>query len=54
LSQVLDDYSIDVWVYGHTHSNLDLTVKNTRIISNQAGYPSEGVKCFDSSFCISL
>jgi len=31
----------DLWVYGHTHSNLDIMIKNTRLISNQRGYPHE-------------
>jgi len=31
----------DLWIYGHTHSNLDIKIKNTRLISNQRGYPSE-------------
>jgi len=31
----------DLWVYGHTHSNLDIEIKNTRLISNQRGYPHE-------------
>ncbi len=47
-------HEIDVWVYGHTHSNLDMSVLNTRIVSNQAGYPSENVKDFDDRFVLTL
>ena len=28
----------DLWIYGHTHSNLDTLVNGTRLISNQFGY----------------
>ncbi len=45
---------IDVWVYGHTHANLDRVIFDTRIISNQAGYPGEGVSGFDAGFIIEL
>jgi len=28
----------DVWIYGHTHSNLDTTIGSCRLVSNQYGY----------------
>lgn len=31
----------DVWIYGHTHSNLDSKIGDCRLVSNQAGYPNE-------------
>ena len=31
----------DVWVFGHTHANLDIKVGKCRLISNQLGYPHE-------------
>jgi len=31
----------DVWIYGHSHSNLDTMVGKCRLVSNQQGYPSE-------------
>ncbi len=37
----------DVWCFGHTHSNLDQYAGECRIISNQRGYPGEGVKGFN-------
>jgi len=52
LSRIIDEYPIDVWIYGHTHSNMNEKVGNTQIISNQAGYPREYVKDFDSKFMI--
>lgn len=37
----------DLWVYGHTHSNLDININNTRLISNQRGYPNENMNDFN-------
>ena len=36
----LDDLvgEADLWIYGHTHSNLDTEIKGTRLVSNQFGY----------------
>lgn len=32
----------DLWIYGHSHSNIDTMLGNCRLVSNQMGYPSEG------------
>lgn len=29
---------IDVWIYGHSHSNIDIEIGGTRVICNQMGY----------------
>ena len=29
---------IDAWIYGHSHTNIDATIGNTRIVCNQLGY----------------
>ncbi len=31
----------DLWVFGHTHANVDTTVGKCRLVSNQLGYRSE-------------
>ncbi len=31
----------DMWVFGHNHYNHDLKIGNTRVLSNQFGYPQE-------------
>jgi len=38
----------DLWVYGHTHSNLDTEINGCRLVSNQAGYPKEDVPDFNA------
>ncbi len=38
-SDIPEVYSLaDVWIYGHSHTNINLTLKNTRFVSNQRGY----------------
>jgi len=46
LGWVIEENDIAMWVYGHTHANLDTEISATRIISNQAGYPGEGLADF--------
>jgi hypothetical protein len=44
----------DLWVYGHTHSNLDIEINDTRLISNQRGYPNERIGGFNNDLKIFL
>jgi len=39
--EVIDTHQPALWVYGHTHECDDHSRGNTRIISNQLGYPSD-------------
>lgn len=39
---IIEQYQPALWVYGHTHECDDHMVGNTRIISNQLGYPNRG------------
>ena len=44
---IIEKYQPSLWVYGHTHECDNQMVGQTRIISNQRGYPkSEGFECF--------
>lgn len=38
LGNYIADTRIDVWIYGHSHTNIDATIGNTRIVCNQLGY----------------
>ena len=38
LGDFIADSRIDVWVYGHSHTNIDTTIGNTKIVCNQLGY----------------
>ena len=38
LGDFIADSRIDVWIFGHSHANIDATIGNTRIVCNQLGY----------------
>ena len=38
LGNYIADSRIDAWIYGHSHTNIDTTIGNTKIICNQMGY----------------
>lgn len=40
-SMIIKNDSIKYWICGHTHTNHDIELEKTRIISNCRGYPSE-------------
>ena len=44
----------DLWVFGHTHQGEDSLVNGTRVVSNQRGYPGEGVFGFLPSFVVNI
>jgi len=41
LEDTLRAYHIDLWLHGHTHHNVDYKVHDTRVVTNQRGYPWE-------------
>ena len=38
LGEFIADSRIDAWIYGHSHTNIDTVIGNTKIVSNQLGY----------------
>lgn len=42
LTEILDRYRPELWIHGHDHASHDYCVGQTRILSNQAGYPHRG------------
>ncbi len=50
---IIEKYQPALWVYGHTHECDDHMVGNTRIISNQLGYPNHagGFECRGFNKC---
>jgi predicted phosphodiesterase len=43
----------DVWIFGHTHRAVDITLDGCRVVSNPRGYPGEQTG-FDPGFVIDL
>jgi len=54
LSELIKSSNIDIWAFGHTHANVDEIINDTRIISNQAGYPGENVSDFNASTIVKI
>ena len=57
LGHYIAESPIDAWIYGHSHTNIDTIIGNTKIISNQLGYVcfNEHLKNgFDSSKIIEI
>jgi len=51
LDEVIEANEIAVWVHGHTHTNVDVEVHDTRILCNPRGYtPDDLNEGFDENF----
>eukprot|EP01087_Luapelamoeba_hula_P003199 TRINITY_DN12998_c0_g1_i1.p1 TRINITY_DN12998_c0_g1~~TRINITY_DN12998_c0_g1_i1.p1 ORF type:complete len:109 (-),score=7.94 TRINITY_DN12998_c0_g1_i1:340-666(-) len=50
----LGNSTVQLWAYGHTHYNKDMWCHNTRVISNQAGYPHELSDAYNPACALSL
>lgn len=40
LADYIENSGIDLWIYGHSHRNIDKTIGNTQCVCNQFGYVS--------------
>ena len=55
LSWLMEKHRIDVWCYGHTHTNLSFVAENgCSVISNQRGYPGERVTDFNPGLVVEI
>ena len=55
LARLMGKHRIDVWCYGHTHTNTDFIAENgCRVVSNQRGYPRERCQNFRPDLVIEL
>lgn len=41
LSAVIEEFQPELWIHGHDHGSHDYRVGRTRVLANQAGYPTE-------------
>ncbi|UZE96757.1 metallophosphoesterase [Alkalimarinus alittae] len=53
LNDFITEQQPDLWLFGHTHFNVDYLVGKTRIVSNQLGYQREQTY-FNSELCLEL
>ena len=55
LSWLMEKHRIDIWCYGHTHTNVSFVSENgCRMISNQRGYPREQSPGFQADLVIEI
>jgi predicted phosphohydrolase len=47
LTDLMGQERVALWVFGHTHYCTDFSVRGTRVVSNQRGYPGEPTGGFD-------
>jgi predicted phosphodiesterase len=43
-----------LWIHGHTHHGVDCRLGNTRLVSNQRGYPNEAINRFDAGLVVEV
>lgn len=51
LSDFISEKEPDLWLFGHTHYNVDYYLGKTRIVSNQLGYQREQTR-FNPELCL--
>jgi predicted phosphodiesterase len=54
LEGLMAGFKIDFWIHGHTHHCVDFVQNNTRILSNQRGYPDEPMPGFNPNLVIEV
>lgn len=54
MTPLMRRYAINLWIFGHTHHNVDLVENGCRVVSNQMGYPRELCKGFMKDFIVEV
>ncbi|MGA2177911.1 MAG: metallophosphoesterase [Verrucomicrobiota bacterium] len=54
LDNLIEKSGVPLWIFGHTHYNVEYTIGSTRVLTNQRGYPSEGCRGFDPGLVIEV
>lgn len=54
LRPLIEQSGIPLWIHGHTHHNVDYQIGETRVLSNQRGYPGECVAHFNPGLVIDV
>ncbi len=54
LETLVRESRADLWIHGHTHYCADYRIGDTRVVSNQRGYPDEPAPGFDSELVLTL
>jgi UDP-2,3-diacylglucosamine pyrophosphatase LpxH len=54
LEALIHRHPVPLWIHGHTHHCVDYHIAQTRILSNQRGYPHENTGHFDPGLVITI
>jgi predicted phosphodiesterase len=54
LDDTVERSNAQLWIHGHTHYSMDYELGNTRVLSNQRGYPDEEDVGFEPGFYIDI
>ena len=54
VSEILNNFKLDFCIHGHTHFSNSFSIGNTKVISNQVGYPRENEKDVRTNMNLSL
>jgi predicted phosphodiesterase len=54
LTDLMSSDRVALWIHGHTHRRVDVTVRGTRVVSNPRGYPHEPVEGFAPGLVVEL
>lgn len=54
LGPLIEQSGIPLWIHGHRHHNVDYRIGETRVLSNQRGYPGESVARFNPGLVIDV
>lgn len=44
MEYIFDNYKIDWWICGHSHTNMQINIGKTQVVLNPVGYPGENYK----------
>lgn len=50
LDDIIERHQPELWIHGHTHDSVDVSIGRTRIVANPGGYPSEQNPGFNRTF----
>lgn len=54
LDKLVEASCVPLWIHGHTHFNVDYVIGETRVLSDQRGYPDEVAVGFNPELVVEL
>ena len=54
LERIIARYQPALWIHGHMHNSVDVTLGQTRVLANPAGYNAAENPDYEPALCIEL